>query len=196
MGLLDIFRRGPSDDDPTPSTAATSPAARSLTASEVAAIRSLQERVGDTTELTGALELDDDGRVRFETIDGGMVPPGNGLKEEEAALVRGRHYTRWADTIRQLKRDGQVEKALALALECVDATEREGRVSGLSPAPGYTKMAAIIYRQRGDLDAEIALIERYLAARESATSENPGVLVPKLAERLEKARVLRAKRNP
>lgn len=135
------------------------------------------------------------GGSRSRLLMEGRSPPGNSLAEEVAALVRGRHYTRWVGTIRQHKRDGNVDHALALALECVDATEREGRVSGLSPAPAYTEMAAIIHRQRGELDSEIAIVERYLAARTSVPIANPGALNGKLAERLEKAKVLRMKQQ-
>jgi hypothetical protein len=195
VGLFDRLRRKATGDagHEGASTPETPPPA--LTSGEQEALASLMERVGESTPLTGAYEVDQRGRVTFEAFDGGTVSSGNNLAEEVAALVRGRHYTRWVDSIRQLKRDGHVDDALTLALECVDATEREGRVSGLSPAPAYTEMAAIIYRQRGDLDLEIAIIERYLAVGASAVTANPGAFNGKLAERLEKAKALRMKQK-
>jgi|GEM_PF-4009348 len=111
---------------------------------------------------------------------------------EAAAVVRGKHYTEWVERIRSLKRSGDVDGALRLALECVDATEREARVQQMSPAPWYTETVAVIYRQRGQFDDEVAVIERYLAARVSAESANPGARNAKLVERLARARQLQA----
>lgn len=39
--------------------------------------------------------------------------------------VRGRHYTEWVETVKALKRDGRLDEAEALLLECVVATELE-----------------------------------------------------------------------
>lgn len=195
MGFFDRFRPKATDDAGNEGAGIPETPPPALTSSEQEALASLMERVGESTLLTGAYEVDQRGRVTFEAVDGGAVSPGNSLAEEVAALVRGRHFTRWVDSIRQLKRDGNVDDALILALECVDATEREARVRGLSPAPAYTEMAAIIYRQRGDLDSEIAIIERYLAGRSSAPTANPGARNGKLAERLEKAKALRLKQE-
>lgn len=185
MGLLDWFRR--SRDAADMKKQVGQPIADDR---EREALGSLADRMADDHKLTGAYEVTEAGHVRFETAQGHTISPGNSLAEESAALVRGRHYTTWVETIRQLKRDGRVEDALTLALECVDATEREARVSGMSPAPAYTEMAAVIYRQRRDYAAEVAIIERFVAARDGAKSKNPGVGPGRLAERLVKARAL------
>jgi len=200
MGFLDRLRPKGTETPPSGADARSTrevpppPPQRALSDDEAAGLQSLMDRASKSADLTGAFEISERGGVWMETTDGGSMLTGGTLAEEAAALVRGKHFTEWADRIHDLERDGDVDGALALALECVDATEREARLSGLSPAPGYTEMAAIIYRQRHDYDAEIALIERYLTARRAAASANPGALNAKLSERLEKAKALRAKR--
>ncbi|MFJ1510916.1 hypothetical protein [Cellulosimicrobium funkei] len=116
-----------------------------------------------------------------------LAQGGEVAAREQRGHVRGRHFTEWPDTIRQLKREGRVDDALELALECIEATERDARADGLEPAPAYTTMAAIIYRQRKDYAAEIAILERYRRACP------PGRGSYKIDDRLAKARELKAK---
>jgi putative intracellular protease/amidase len=141
----------------------------------------MRARLRDGEQLTGAFEVDDRGRVVFET-KGGSVSLGSTLEQEVAGLVRGRHFTQWPEVYKQLKREGRVDEALALILECRDATEREAALTGQEPAPAYTEAAAIIYRQRGALDDEVRVIERYFNACP------PGRGRARLEERLLKAR--------
>lgn len=106
--------------------------------------------------------------------------------------VRGKHYTEWVDTIRQLKRDGIADEALELLLECVGAAERDR--DGREPAPAYTLMAAVIYRQRKNYAAEVAILERWHASCPAA-SRGPGTSQEELAARLTKARELLARQS-
>lgn len=109
--------------------------------------------------------------------------------KHRAGRVRGQHFTQWPDTIRQMKRDGHREEALKLLIECIDAAERDH--SGRAPAPWYTEQAAIVFRQMGRLDAEVAILERWVSAcpKQFRSSTN------KIEERLAKAQALRDKRT-
>lgn len=101
-------------------------------------------------------------------------------------MVRGRHYVDWVPTLDRLRGDGQDDEAVPLLLEIIDAAERAARIEGVEPAPGYTMRAATIYRKRKDYAAEVAVLERYLAACP------PGRGGGRVSERLVKARALLA----
>ena len=47
---------------------------------------------------------------------------------EQPGYVDGRHYTEYVKTVKQLKRDGRLDEAVALLLRLVDATEAEDAV--------------------------------------------------------------------
>jgi hypothetical protein len=83
-----------------------------------------------------------------------------------------------------LKKAGRSQEALDAFLLAVDATERHAAhdAGGVAPAPYHE--AAILFRRLGDLDGELALLERF-ACQQHAN----GVIVPRLLERLEKMRV-------
>jgi hypothetical protein len=100
-----------------------------------------------------------------------------------ASDVRGRPYVLWPDTVRELKREKRHDEALELLYECIGAAERDAR--GREPAPWYTENAAIIHRQRGEHDAEVAVLEHWIAATPPARRYG------RISERLEKARALR-----
>lgn len=107
---------------------------------------------------------------------------------EAAALVRGRHYTEWVPTLDELRSDSErQDEYLALLLEIIDATERETLYSGLEPPPGYYTRAAIVYRKRRDIDAEIAVLERWM--RICPPDRRNG----KIADRLAKAVAIKNK---
>lgn len=80
---------------------------------------------------------------------------------EAEASVRGRHFSQWPDEVRQLKREGQLEEALALCLECIDAVERAAVVDHFRMPTWYTQNAAIIYRKLGQYVEEIDVLHRY-----------------------------------
>jgi hypothetical protein len=101
----------------------------------------------------------------------------------KTSTVRGRHYSRWVEPIRTLKRQGKVEEALILLLECIEATEKE---PGPFPAPWYTWEAAIIYRQRRDYAAEVEILERWVRAARGEMSRW-GTGARRMFPRLERA---------
>jgi hypothetical protein len=80
----------------------------------------------------------------------------------ERELVGGVHYLETIEPIKQLKRDGKLDVALALCYAAIEGAE--GARDGREPAPWYTEQAAIIHRKRGERDEEIAVLRRWLAA--------------------------------
>jgi len=115
-------------------------------------------------------------------------------EEEAAARVRGKHYVDWIETLNRWRSEGRDDESLELLLEIIDAAERHARVVGWEPAPGYTHRAAVIFRRRGDHAAEVAIIERWLAAC-PPERRGPRATQSKLAVRLVKARELLALQN-
>lgn len=96
--------------------------------------------------------------LRIERLAAG----GATAARERRGHVRGKHYTEWPDTVRDLKREERHGEALDLLFECIDAAERDR--DGREPAPWYTEQAAIIFRKGKDYAAEIAVLERYQKA--------------------------------
>lgn len=82
--------------------------------------------------------------------------------EFHRGLVDGVHYLETIEPIKQLKREGKLEEALALCYRAIEGAEadREGR----EPAPWYTEQAAIIHRKRGEREQEVAVLRRWLDA--------------------------------
>jgi hypothetical protein len=101
----------------------------------------------------------------------------------KTGLVRGRHYTTFADEVRQLKREGKTEAAERLLLELVTATEEEARAEECGVAPWYYEQLAILYAKRQDRQQELAILERYDRQRHA-----PGAGPSKLSARLQKVR--------
>lgn len=122
-----------------------------------------------------------------DAIDGRLYPLLRRL-ESEASSARGRHYTEWVPTLDELRSSGDDDAALPLLLECIEAAERAARVSGMEPAPGYTKRAAVIYRRRKDYAREIEVMERWESA---APPQYQGAM----AERLAAVRKLKQKES-
>lgn len=108
-----------------------------------------------------------------------MNPPAS----SDLGLVRGKHFTSYVQEVKELRRRGNDQDAERLLLELVDATESEARAKGFGVAPWYYEQLAILYRQRGEPNNEIAILERF-AQQEHA----PGVTPPRLLERLNEAR--------
>ena len=133
--------------------------------------------------------------------------------EHDAEFVRGRHFLEWGDELRELKREGRLEDALALVLEIIEATERgqeaearnaqvRARYFNRSPEefrpretpPGWTEHAAIILRKMGRLEDETAVIDRWIA-HAGPQERWVGQAQPKLLERRAKAVALLEKRS-
>jgi hypothetical protein len=112
-------------------------------------------------------------------------------RQVEPGFARGRHYTEWVPTVKELRRANRNAEAEALLLELVDATEREALEEDWGgPAPWYYEQLAIIYRSRKDFAGEISIVERYLRQETKPTSSSPA-----LRRRLEKARVMQQGAN-
>lgn len=75
-------------------------------------------------------------------------------------LVGAHHYLETVEPIKQLKREGRLEEALALCYAAIDGAERDR--DGREPAPWYTEQAAIMHRKRGEHDQEVAVLQRWL----------------------------------
>lgn len=96
----------------------------------------------------------------------------------------GREVDSWAPVIARLKRAGQPEQALDIALACVDACAREGTVP-----VRYVTQATILQHSLSLIDDEIHLLE--FALRGSYTTGDR----LELEKRLAKARETAAKRD-
>jgi len=99
--------------------------------------------------------------------------------------VRGRHIARYVDTVKDLKRGGNLGELESLLLEIVDAAEAEARSSRWGVAPWCYEELAKLYRKLKDPEREVQILERFAAQRHA-----PGASPPRLLARLEKARVL------
>jgi hypothetical protein len=99
--------------------------------------------------------------LNIETTMRRIGEGGHEAQSERNGTIQGHHYTFWPDTVRALKRDGRVDEALALVLECVEAAERDAPSWGGGIPPWYTEAAGIIYRKRKEFAAEIAILQRY-----------------------------------
>jgi hypothetical protein len=82
----------------------------------------------------------------------------------KAGIVDGSHYLQTVEPIKQLKREGRLEEALALCYSAIEGAERAAKREKLDPAPWYTEQAAIIHRKLGQRDEEIAVLKRFLLA--------------------------------
>lgn len=91
----------------------------------------------------------------------------------------------YLDTARALKRAGRAEDAATVLEKLIDAHE-----SGERAPPATWKDLAVIYRQRKDYAAEVALLERYIAG-----DVPRGRTGEELRERINKARELAARKN-
>jgi hypothetical protein len=97
--------------------------------------------------------------------------------------VRGRHFTEYVETVKELRRMGDEEAAEHLLFELLDATETEARTHDWGVAPWYYEQLAILYRKQGTPEKEVEILERYAAQQHA-----PGASPPKLLARLEKAK--------
>jgi hypothetical protein len=100
--------------------------------------------------------------------------------------VQDKHYTEYVDSVKALKRDGNLVDAEILLLKLVDATEAEARAMGGGVAPWYYEQLAIIYRKQKRHADEVSILERY-----ETHEKGPGTGPDQLAHRLRTARVLK-----
>ncbi len=122
--------------------------------------------------------------------DGDTGSRDNTLRDTmiEVGYVAGKHFTEYVDTVKALKREGELDEAERLLLRLVEATEAENRVEGYGVAPWYYEQLAIIYRKREDYGKEIAILERYVQQQNS--TRNLPSSHSTLLQRLDKAKDL------
>ena len=112
------------------------------------------------------------------------------LDPSAPGMVRGRHFTTYVEEVKELKRRGEYEAAVQLLVELVEATEAEDAMDRMGVAPWYYEQLAILHRKKGDLDGEIAILERYACQQHA-----PGVKPPSLIDRLQKVTRLREEKG-
>jgi len=112
----------------------------------------------------------------------------NLFRRDKPGFVEGKHFTDHVEQVKQLKREGQHDKAIKLLQKLVTATEAESKDS-TSPsgvAPWYYEQLALIYRKEKRYGDEVAILERY-----ERQPKAPGAGPAQLAKRLKRARTLR-----
>lgn len=112
----------------------------------------------------------------------------NGLVGEPRMPPLTEHYSAYVEDVEELKRRKENERAEALLLALIEAVEEESVKAGLGVAPWYYEQLAIVRRKRGDLDGEVAVLERF-----AAMPHAPGASTLRVLARLEDARARRAK---
>jgi hypothetical protein len=138
MGFFDIFKSKPTATAPTETEPGPGPYPRPAESS--------------TPESRAAKQPSD------WTLDDHAAQRAD---EDDAAQFRGRHYVDWVPELDRLRREKRDDELLELLIGILDATDRHAKVAGREPTPGYYKQAAILYRRRGDIHAEIEVIERW-----------------------------------
>jgi len=83
-------------------------------------------------------------------------------RAQAAGSFRGKHFTEWAPEVTRTRVAGKLEESLALAYECIEATERQDAVDGHGVAPGYYHAAAVVLRKQKRYAEEVQVLERYL----------------------------------
>ena len=101
----------------------------------------------------------------------------------ESGFVRGKHFTEYVETVKTLRRRGDLPALETLLLELVDATEAESCAEGWGVAPWYYEELANLYKKQDQPQKELAMLERYHGQKKA-----PGALPPKLTERLTELR--------
>lgn len=93
-----------------------------------------------TAERANESHRDKSGMVREALASGGTR-----AAQFKRGMVDGVHYLELVEPIKQLKREGRLDEALALCYKAIEAAE--GNAEGREPAPWYTEQAAIIHRK-------------------------------------------------
>ena len=98
-------------------------------------------------------------------------------------LVDGQPVWAKMDEVVSLKRSGEHDKLVLLLNRMMDATEAEDRRDGHGVAPAPYKELAIAARKLGELELEVATLERF-----QRQNHAPGALPGQLINRLNKLR--------
>lgn len=99
-----------------------------------------------------------------QMVKDALAGGGERAADFKAGMVDGLHYLQAVEPIKQLKRDGHLEEALALCYKAIQGAENAARREKTSPPPFYTEQAAIIHRKLKQRDEEIAVLQRYVDA--------------------------------
>jgi hypothetical protein len=76
-------------------------------------------------------------------------------------FYQGKHYTDYIAQVQALKSAKQLDEAEILLVALIKAVEVENFVERLGVAPWYYEQLAILYHDRKDYAAEIAVVKRY-----------------------------------
>lgn len=103
-------------------------------------------------------------RSTDQMVKDALAGGGTRAAQFKAGMVDGLHYLQAVEPIKQLKREGRLEEALALCYTAIQGAENAARREKTSPPPFYTEQAAIIHRKLKQHDEEIAVLQRYVDA--------------------------------
>ena len=98
--------------------------------------------------------------------------------KDKPGFYKEKHFTEYVAEVKSLTRENRLEDAEKLLLELINANESDSKYG---VAPWYYEKLTIIYRKKKDLNAEIAILERFARQKHAA-----GIKPPKLLARLEK----------
>lgn len=101
----------------------------------------------------------------------------------DVGKVRGKHYTDWTETVKDLKRLGHLEQASDLLEELCAAAEDESDEAQQTLPPWYFEQQAIVLRKLKDYDGEVEVLRRYAASPWAI----PGEFDERLTKAIEKA---------
>ena len=110
--------------------------------------------------------------------------PGLDGHDQLSDMLRGRDWLEWGEHIRQMKREGYLESALALVYEIINTAAQSKSQSWDKVPPGWFTEAAVIHRKLKDHDGEVRILQRALKSYPGDSD---------FEARLEKARALLAK---
>jgi hypothetical protein len=96
-----------------------------------------------------------------------------------AGAVRGRYFPEWYVEVERLLEVGDEAGAVSLLLDIAEGTEAESVAEDVAVAPKAYEELAAIYRGRGNVEAEVLILERFARQKRA-----PGPVPSKLLERL------------
>ena len=84
----------------------------------------------------------------------------NRMSADKPGFYQGRYYIEYTEQIKVLKRAEQLDEAERLLLALVDAVEAENHVERIGIVLWHYEQLALLYHERQDYAAEIAILER------------------------------------
>ncbi|ORC36837.1 hypothetical protein B4O97_04220 [Marispirochaeta aestuarii] len=100
---------------------------------------------------------------------------------KKPGIFKGKHYTEYADDVKQMIAENRLDDAEKLLWNLVEATESEDKIEKFGVAPWYYEKLATVFKKQKMIDKEIEILERFSKQRHS-----PGKKPNQLIERLEK----------